>query len=885
MKIVKPDEVEVLFRLYKPGDRPALALGVLKVFALSEGERSEPLPAVWPMVKQVLGQTVLDVGLPKARGEFLVYGCAHPPAGFERQPLLVEAAVGEVRKQLAVFGDREFGMVAGASSPKPIAHLPISPENAFGGDGFADNPLGKGYAALADGRWPLPNVENPAQLIVHRGDRSTPAGFWALAPDAPAKLRLLGRCDARWQATRWPHLPLDTYPDYFQAAPEDQRFAGLLRGDEKIVLRHLHPRLPLVESALPGLRARCFVERAGSGFGEIAANAETVWLFPETDCGLILFRAQALLDDEDGDDIANVLVELERLSDPPLPQAHYAQCLQQRIAAAKPAKVAAPATAAESVSPGAPQPPPTPPAPPQPPADPALDALMSSPAIAEVEQMTAQVDAQLKALMAQHGLTAADLEKYVAKPAAASPPMSPGEIEKALAEVEAQTQQLMAQHGIDPAVLEKYLAPPAAKPPPGGDELGQLIAQAEQQTQALIARSGMNEAQLKAALAGRPELTEAIDGVLAGPPGVPIDMAALFAQIAALVPAPAAPAAAPAAALDAAAAVAPERLDRAGVIARHAAGQSLAACELAAIDLSGLDLAGADFSGAQLAGASFAGSRLTGAKFADALLQSADFSAAELSGASFAGASADGAKFADSRLRAVDASQADFSGGDFSGADLGQANLRAALFAGAKMSGVKAGGCVAEKASFEDCDLSAASFAQARITGARFNGADLQRADFSGASGEKAEFFKVDARAANFAAASLGASRANASSDFSDADLRGAQLPGGHWSGAVLCRARLGEAVLDGADLSRCRLDGASLLRASAKAARFDKADLDGADLSYVNLFKGSLRLAKLGSARLQMANLYGVNFYGTAPTATSLLGANIDRTPLSMKG
>ena len=66
---------------------------------------------------------------------------------------------------------------------------------------------------------------------------------------------------------------------------------------------------------------------------------------------------------------------------------------------------------------------------------------------------------------------------------------------------------------------------------------------------------------------------------------------------------------------------------------------------------------------------------------------------------------------------------------------------------------------------------------------------------------------------------------------------------------------------------------------------KLDKADLDGADLSYVNLFKGSLRLARLGAARLQMANLYGVNFYGTAPTPTSLLGANIDRTQLSMKG
>lgn len=882
MKIVKPDQVEVLFRLYKPGDRPALALGVLKVFSLAPEERGEPLPAVWPLVKQALGQALLDAGLPKARGEFLVYGCAHPPGGFERQPLLVEAAVGEVRKQLAVFGDREFGALAGVGSPKPISRLPITPENAFGGDGFADNPQGKGYAPLADGRWPLPNVEDPAQLVVHRGDRATPAGFWALAPDAPAKLRLLGRCDARWQATRWPQLPLDTHPDYFQAAPADQRCSGFLRGDEKIVLRHLHPSMPLVESALPGLRARCFVERRDNGaaagsFGEIAARAETVWLFPEYDCGLILFRAQALLEDEDADDVANVFVELERLSDQPLPPAHYWQCLQQKIASPKPVKVAA---AAEST----PQPAAAPPAPP---ADPALDAQMSSPAVAEIAQMTAQVDAQLKALMAQHGLTAADIEKYTTKPAVDQAPTSLAEIEKSIAEVDAQVKDLMTKHGLSQADLDKMVPAAVAEPAGGLGELQQLMQQAEQQTQSLIKRSGLSEAQLQAVLAEHPELATIADDFMAAP--TPGGLDKVFAQLATL-----APPATKTLPTKAAAVLppppeekpsAPARLDRAGVIARHAAGKSLAQCELAAIDLSGLDLAGADFSGAQLAGASFAGSRLTSARFADALLQQTDFSAAELNEANFAGASADGAKFAGSHLRAVDASCADFTGGDFTGADLTQANLRAALFSGAKMAGAKAAGCTAEKASFEDCALAAASFAQARVDGARFNGADLQRADFSGASGEKAEFFKVDARGANFAAARLGASRANASSDFSDANLRGAQLPGAHWSGALLCRAQLGEALLDGADLARCRLEGANLLRASAKAARLDKAELDGADLTYVNLFKGSLRLAKLGSARLQMANLYGVNFYGTAPSATSLLGANIDRTSLGAQG
>ena len=897
MKILTPDLVDVLFRLFKPDASGRLSLGILKVFPLAskEQDRAEPLPAVWPLVKLALGKEPLDAGLPKARGEFLAYGSAYKPLSLTSQPLLVEVSVGEVSKRLAVFGDRQFNALTGISAPKPFSSMPITPENAFGGDNFADNPAGKGVGEIpADPAtgvstcWPLPNIEIPDHLFIQRGDRVPPAGFWALAPNVSARARLLGRFDEHWEKNRWPHLPLDTAPDFFQAAPVDQRLSGYWRGDEKIVLRNMHPQAEQVESALPGLRARCFIHRAGSAmekdFFEVPAHAETVWLFPEHDCGLILFRALAPVNDEDGDDVAHVFVELESLSAQPLPQAHYWQLFQEKIGLAKPAKAE---PVAEAVAPAAAAPaavaPPAAPA-----ADAALDALAKSPAIAEIEKMTAEVDAQVKVLMAQHGLSPADLEKILPQPAASKAPMPVPEIQKAVAEIEAQVNELMVKHGISPAELERYAAPPAARPPVDGEELGRLIAEAEQQTQALIARSGLTTEQMATALAGQPELVAVVkDFVASGAKGVPVDFSALFAQIAALAPNLEVPpvAAEPAPAEPAPPVeAAPERLDRQGVIARHAAGQSMSGCELSAVDLSGLDLGGADFSGALLAGASFAGSRLVGAKFTDALLQKADFSAATLDGASLAGASGDAAKFVGSRLQKVNASNGDFSGGDFSGADLSGAMLAGTVFAGSRMAGLQAKACVADKASFEDCDLSGAVFSESRCAGARFNGAALQQASFAGASAEKAEFFGVNAANASFARANLGASRANASSQFLEANFRGASLQMANWGGVALNRAVLSEAQLDKADLSRAQLDQASLLRASAKETRFDKASLDGADLSGINLFNGSLRLAKLGSARLQMANLYGVNFYGTAPTATCVLGSNIDKTLLSMK-
>ena len=67
MKILKPDSVDVLFRLFKPDASGRLSLGMLKVFplAVKEAERSEPLPAVWPLVKLALGKEPLDAGLPR----------------------------------------------------------------------------------------------------------------------------------------------------------------------------------------------------------------------------------------------------------------------------------------------------------------------------------------------------------------------------------------------------------------------------------------------------------------------------------------------------------------------------------------------------------------------------------------------------------------------------------------------------------------------------------------------------------------------------------------------------------------------------------------------------------------------------------------------------
>src|SRR5690606_41960708 len=56
---------------------------------------------------------------------------------------IVKAEVGELQKSLLVIGDR-YWIGNEPTKPQPFSRLPISWNNAFGGDGHEKNPAGKG---------------------------------------------------------------------------------------------------------------------------------------------------------------------------------------------------------------------------------------------------------------------------------------------------------------------------------------------------------------------------------------------------------------------------------------------------------------------------------------------------------------------------------------------------------------------------------------------------------------------------------------------------------------------------------------------------------------------------------------------------------------------
>ncbi len=105
------------------------------------------------------------------------------------------------RYGVRVFGDRvwqrtERGLAP--TPPKPITAVPLTLAHAYGGkvqwDGldvpFAPNPAGKGFyieEAAAEGM-PLPNIENPAELIAKWDDRPMPVGMGACPQDFAGRI-------------------------------------------------------------------------------------------------------------------------------------------------------------------------------------------------------------------------------------------------------------------------------------------------------------------------------------------------------------------------------------------------------------------------------------------------------------------------------------------------------------------------------------------------------------------------------------------------------------------------------------------------------------------------------------------------------------------------
>lgn len=866
MKTIKPQKLGVLCRTFVHDDRAYLTVSVLVCSPFDTPRALLTEAALWKLVEEELGaeNNLLDEGHSKMQGEVLVNGKCFVPGGAPLPASVSYARVqiGTVDKRLAVFGDRQWRHGV-PTAPEPFLEMPLDWAHAFGGDGFAQNPLGKGYGAKAN---VMPNVEDPKNLVVAPRDRPSPAGFGAWDFTWPQRSSLVGTYDDKWLRTRFPGYAADLDPSIFNVAPKDQRIEGYFKGNETFVVENMHPTKTRLTGALPGAVVRVFIQQRGevatdpgppvttgapppnprSGLREIAMRIDTVRLIPHRERAVIVYRGVVPIREDDAFDVTHLLLACEDPSEPK-PVSHYEAVLASRLDRDRGALLV---LKDEDLMP------------------PAALGWVPRAEKSDVARMVAKEDLFAKNLRRKQanemakgrekilamGLDPADFN--LAAPPPEEPEIDPDDLDAAILRMDQSEQDATRQVEELEAKKAEMVAEARAAFAAQGQDYDAAIEQARRDTAGPPKFRAHEQLEwlrgtLRIAREGNAPLLE-----LEAKAEDPAYFAELQSQERQLVESyrkgahyqhPVEPRG-------------PEgsELSRVEIEAAHHNGIGLPDRDFTGADLSKLVLPGIDLSGAflesvDLTGADLSGANLTGAVLAHAKLVGTRFTGAKLDGANLGGATLDGADLSDAQLEGTILARATIKATSLQRARLRRVDfLEAKLEGGADFSGV-----TAVELLFFGVDLRGARFTGADLTKCVFAECKVGGADFSGANLTRASFVTTNADGANFRGATLDGCRFISDSSLVDADLSEASAQRSLFRGVPMTRAKLPGLRADTADFSECDLVEADLHRIVAKNALFMRTDLSLANVAGADLLGAILQKAKLHGTDLRGANLF----------------------------
>lgn len=882
MHIHKPDDALLLLGYACQAGKPALTATVGYVCAMDGARLSEQ--EAWQWLMPLFPDEPFDLGEKKPGGGFGVAGDACAPAGNKVQGLTVRAGVGSLEGRVLVQGDRRWmSTLAGwrASTAEPFERMPIGLARAYGGPEWRDNPYGRGHgggAADFDGL-PLPNVEWPDQPVLKPSDTPDTATLGPQPLGSAGRQRWLGTLDEAWVRDRLPWLPDDTDPRWHERFVSGQRQSSYWRGDEPWFAENMHPRHSRLQGKLPGLRPRLLLRTVAEPdrHVELAMELDTVWLMPNDERVVVLYRAQTGVQREDAKDVLGLAVFTESLAEAPQPLSHWSQVWRQALEQEQAIPVVVPA-----------------PLPPE-----ALAQLQAARAQAE-QQATAfgaglkqEVDQELKDAEAEaEGQLRAqgfDVEALKAQGAKAevpdglqadlSAPLSlPTEpaayeaalkahIEQELKQAEAGARSFLKQQGFDVDALRAHAAANPA-PEPDGAALAASLAGM------LPGPDSTRQAHIQEFTAFQKEMD-----------GLESDLQSQFDQASqkAAASAPLGDAyGGPRPGLDGLPEGPRERLTRAALLDRISTEASAAWTELEDLDLSGLDLTGVNLRQAILRRCNLQGAVLVDADLCDALLEdcklggaamdrmclaraqleSSDLHAAQLASVDFSGARINQCIFDQAELAASCWDDAQVLESGFEAARLKQATGQRGQFVQCRMACVDATASRFEKTVFEQCMLEAAIFNKAQLKGTTLQACQASHAQFDGANMQGLRSL-LDTR-------------------LDQANLHGADLQDASLQNTSLARAVLREARLDRALVKECNLSGTDAWRMVARNADFTDSDISQASWRGANLMQAVLRHAKLldtdltgtnlHAAQTRTANVQGLQLEGALMTRCRLL-------------
>lgn len=225
----------------------------------------------------------------KPKADVVVVGHAYTPGLRPMNQLDVMLRVGRLQKAVRVFGDRHWlfpskmVMVPIISDPKPFHTLPLRYEYAFGGTDrkahkwFPKNMIGKGFVGKKapesmDGK-PLPNIENPYQLIAAWDDEPDPAGFGFYSRTWQPRVGLGGSVQGNENPHPFFGLASDFQVSFFNGAPPDLQVPGYLVGNEAVEMMNFTPDGPR-RFQLPGVRPSLVLRTLETSVLEVPAEEQ-----------------------------------------------------------------------------------------------------------------------------------------------------------------------------------------------------------------------------------------------------------------------------------------------------------------------------------------------------------------------------------------------------------------------------------------------------------------------------------------------------------------------------------------------------------------------------------------------------------------------------------
>lgn len=854
MRLTTPSWMSPILRPFAAGGESRLGISVLSAWSFSGAPLS--VQDLWPRFARAAGGTVLDQGIPKSASEYLLVGHAHSAHPVTHLPVAVE--LGEHRKVLNVVGDRHWHRGV-PTEPRPFTKMPLGWDHAFGGDGYAGNPLGRGFTTREPDGVALPNVEVPGRMVSSPSERPPPAGLGPFGIDWPQRTRGLGTYDRAWFEQDFPGFARDIDWRVHNVAPLDQRFEEPFRPGQRFVLHNLVEGSARVEVTIPPVAARCFTygDEASPELVEVPLALRTVWLVPDEDMFVLVFHGAQKVQSLLASDVAGLLLALDR-AEAPRDLAHFAAALERRLDKEL--------GAAEMLDDR--------PLMPEGLAFPGFEARAEDLTIPERRGVLGEnlrAGAELRRREALRQFREAGFEGGEELfPPHAPPKLPEGSLaeqiraveaeaakqkaaaEARLAEMRAEAVAELERAGFDPSFLDR---PPSGPPP--------ILAATQLAMLTEICES--------ARAAGRP--LEVFERQLADPDHhrelaerermgrQAYRMSAHFSE------------------------GMPElELDRAEVVRafveiairerRCLAETDLTGAELAGLDLSGMDLTGAWLEGANLQGTNLSGARLDGAVLAKAHLGEAVLRATSLRQANLGRARLFRLRIEDCDLGEAILTHADLRESRVSASDLRGADLREALFEGSSFDACDLSELTFLKTSlsgvvFTGCKLDSCNLIEVTLDGTRFTRCRLGQVVFVTCTGVRTELYEAMAENARFA---LGCR-------FERGDFRRAKMPRSTLRGNTFSDCAFDEADLSGSDLAQGDFAGSSFYRARLVGALATECDLRSASMAGANLMNAILEGADLRGTDLRGTNLFAANLgLVRADGGTSLEGALVTR-------